>query len=43
MHKVIVNANIVTPNGIVFDGTLVIENNRIYDILTADKALPVNA
>ena len=43
MYKAIVNANIVTPDGIIYDGKLVIENNRIFDILTANDPLPETA
>lgn len=40
VYKAITNANIVTPDGILYDGTLVIENNRIADILNSISGLP---
>lgn len=42
MHKAIVNTNIVTPNGIIYDGKLVVENNRIFDILEAGDPIPAD-
>ena len=43
MHKAIVNTNTVTPNGIIYDGKLVVENNRIFDILEAGDPIPADA
>jgi len=43
MFKAIVNANVVTEFGIIYDGVLVIEDNRISDILKEEKDIPVGA
>lgn len=43
MYKAIVNANIVTPNGILYDGKLMIRDNRIFDILTCHDTTPADA
>lgn len=43
MRKAIVNANIVTPNGILYDGKLVIQDDKIFDILTCDDAITADA
>ncbi len=43
MYQVIVNANIVTCNGILFDGKLVIKDDRIFDILKSTEQAPADA
>lgn len=43
MYKAIVNANLVTPNGILYDGILVIKNNRIFDMMKSSDPIPANA
>lgn len=43
MTKAIVNANVVTPYGILFDGIVVIENNRILKVTSDEKEIPANA
>lgn len=43
MCKVIVNAHIVTPEGILDDGALVINNGRIENVLRGDTPLPHGA
>ena len=43
MYQVIVNANIIKPTGIVFDGKLVIKGGRIVDILKKTDETPADA
>lgn len=43
MYKAIVNANIVTEHGIIYDGKLLIKGNRIFDILKNSDSIPAEA
>lgn len=43
MYKAIVNANIVTEHGIIYDGKLVIKDNRIFNILKGTDGIPTDA
>ena len=43
MCKAIINANVVTPNGIVFDGIVVVKDNRIYDVTKNASDIPEGA
>ncbi len=42
-YKAIINANVVTPDGILYDGTIVIQNDRISDIIKNNADIPDNA
>lgn len=43
MYKAIVNANIVTMNGIFFDSILIVKGSRIFDIIKERNGIPVEA
>lgn len=43
MLKAIINANVVTPYGILYDGAVVIEDNRIVDIVERCNEVPEGA
>lgn len=43
MFKAIINANIVKSDGILFDGILVIKDDRIFDIIKDEKDIPAGA
>lgn len=43
MYQAIINANIVTCDGILWDGVLVIRNGRIFDILRETDEIPDGA
>lgn len=43
MLKAIINANVVTPSGILYDGAVVIEDNRIVDIIERCNEVPEGA
>lgn len=40
MLKAIINANVVTPYGILYDGAVIIEDNRIADVLDNSSEVP---